>query len=150
MAFSWKKLGTRIQRLLRAGVAGLIATGADLLTLVVLVDVARLSPRAASVPALIAGGIVNFIGNRDFVFNARSGNLVKQSMGYIAVELGALALNAMEYDAALRIIPAAARVFWLVRLGTTNLVFLGWSYPLWHDVFRAGDAGPPRASNHSA
>jgi putative flippase GtrA len=91
---------------------------------------------------LILGGIVNFVGNRDYVFRARTGNMAKQAAGYVAVELVALALNGIAYDTVLRAIPEAAHDFWLVRLATTNLVFLAWSYPLWRKVFRVRAPAP--------
>jgi putative flippase GtrA len=129
-------LDDRLMRMVRSAAAGLAATGADLATLSVLVLGAHWAPRSANVPALLVGGIVNFVGNRVYAFHAREGNAALQAAGFTAVELVALALNGLLYDAVLRLIPAAAVVFWLVRLLTTNVVFLFWSYPLWHRVFR--------------
>jgi putative flippase GtrA len=126
-----------LKRLLRSGAAGLAATGADLATLALLVAVASWTPREANVPALIVGGIVNFVGNRVYAFHAREGNAAVQAVGYTAVEGVALILNGILYDFVLREIPGIAVVYWLVRLLTTNLIFLVWSYPLWHFVFRA-------------
>lgn len=125
----------RLAQLLRAGVAGAAATAADLTTLALLVSALHVDPRAASLPALAVGGVVNFVGNRDFAFRARAGRLARQATGYAAVELVALALNGLLYDAALRALPGAAHVYWLVRLATSHAVFLGWSYPLWRKVF---------------
>jgi putative flippase GtrA len=133
---------TRIARLLRAGLAGLFATGADILTLSLLVAAGHWPPRSASLPALFVGAIVNFIGNRDYVFRARAGSVTKQALGYATVELVALALNGLAYDTVLRLVPEASRFFWLVRLCTTNLVFLVWSYPLWSKVFRVRSGSP--------
>ncbi len=138
MVVTWKK----IAQLLRAGVAGLAATGADLATLAVLVSVLHLDARQANLPALVVGGIVNFLGNRHFAFRAQHGHVGKQAAGYTAVEIVALALNGVLYDAVLRAVPAAAGAYWLVRLATSHAVFLGWSYPLWRHVFRA-----PRAEH---
>jgi len=134
----WK----RIAQLLRAGVAGLAATGADLATLTVLVSLLHLDARQANLPALVVGGIVNFLGNRHFAFRAQDGHVGKQAAGYTAVEIVALALNGILYDAVLRAFPAAAGAYWLVRLATSHAVFLGWSYPLWRHVFRV-----PRAQH---
>jgi putative flippase GtrA len=122
--------------LLRSGAAGLAATAADLATLALLVSGADWNARAANVPALLVGGIVNFIGNREYAFHAREGNVAAQAAGYAVVEGIALVFNGILYDFVLREIPTAASVYWLVRLFTTNLVFLFWSYPLWHFVFR--------------
>lgn len=125
----------RFAQLLRAGVAGAAATAADLATLAVLVSALHVDARAASLPALVVGGVVNFVGNRHFAFRARSGRLARQAAGYAAVEIVALALNGLLYDAALRALPGAANVYWLVRLATSHAVFVGWSYPLWRKVF---------------
>jgi putative flippase GtrA len=125
-----------LKRLLRSGAAGLAATGADLAMLAVLVTGAGWTPREANVPALLVGGIVNFVGNRVYAFRAREGNAAVQAVGYTAVEGVALILNGVLYDFVLRVIPGIAVVYWLVRLLTTNLIFLVWSYPLWHLVFR--------------
>lgn len=130
---TWK----RIAELLRAGVAGVAATGSDLASLALLVSVFHVDPRVANLPALIVGGIVNFLGNRHFAFRARDGHLGKQAAGYTAVELVALAMNGLLYDAVLRAEPQASHLYWLVRLVTSHLVFLLWSYPLWRRVFRS-------------
>jgi putative flippase GtrA len=135
---TWK----RIAELLRAGVAGIAATASDLGTLAVLVSVLHVDARAASIPALVVGGVVNFLGNRHYAFRAKQGHIGKQAVGYTAVELVALALNGLLYDTVLRALPGAAHVYWLVRLATTNAVFLCWSFPLWRRVFRVA----PRAA----
>ena len=129
---TWKK----IARLLRAGLAGVAATGSDFAALAVLVSVLHVDPRVANVPALLAGGVVNFLGNRHFAFRAQAGHVGKQAAGYAAVEIVALAMNGLLYDAVLRAEPQAAPLYWLVRLVTSHLVFLLWSYPLWRRVFR--------------
>jgi putative flippase GtrA len=135
----------QLKTMARSAAAGLAATGADLATLSFLVLVTHWSPRAANVPALLVGGIVNFVGNREFAFHAREGNAAKQALGYAAVEGAALVWNGVLYDQVLRWLPGAGEYFWLLRLVVTNVVFLVWSYPLWHRVFRvrrAGACGP--------
>jgi putative flippase GtrA len=134
----WKK----VAQLLRAGVAGIAATGSDLATLAILVSVLHVDARLASLPALVVGGVVNFLGNRYFAFRAGEGHAGKQAAGYTAVELVALALNGLLYDTVLRLVPGARAAYWLVRLVTSHAVFLGWSYPLWRRVF----AVPGRAT----
>jgi hypothetical protein len=95
--------------------------------------------------------VANFIGNRIYAFRARRGNVGTQALGYSAVEIVALGLNGLAFDTVLRFLPSVAHFFWLVRLGTTNLVFLLWSYPLWAKVFRVrevpNDPGAPPRSN---
>ena len=130
----------RVAQLLRAGAAGVAATAVDLGTLAILVSVAHVDARLASLPALFAGGVANFVGNRHFAFRARAGDLRTQLLGYAATELVALALNGVLYDTTLRLVPAAAGAYWLVRLVTSHVVFLGWSYPLWRRVFATARA----------
>jgi putative flippase GtrA len=126
----------RILELLRAGAAGIAATAVDLGTLAILVSVFHVGAREASIPALVAGGVANFIGNRHFAFRAKNGSLARQAVGYTVVELIALALNGVLYDTVLRTFPDASHAYWAVRLVTSHLVFLAWSYPLWRRVFR--------------
>lgn len=120
----------------RSGVAGVAATLSDLATLTLLVKLFGLDPRAANVPALLVGAVVNFIGNRRYAFHAAQGGAAKQAVGYSLVEAVALALNGGLYEGVLRAFPQVGSMFWLVRLVVSCAVFLGWSYPLWRRVFR--------------
>jgi len=128
---------SRLFELLRAGAAGIAATAVDVGTLAFLVSVMHVDARVASIPALVAGGVANFVGNRHFAFRAKSGDLARQAIGYTAVEIVALALNGVIYDFVLRSFPVATHAYWAVRLVTSHLVFLAWSYPLWRRVFAA-------------
>ncbi|MBS2017876.1 MAG: GtrA family protein [Deltaproteobacteria bacterium] len=131
-------------RVVRAFLAGAAATLADLAVLTLLVSAFGVAPRIANVPALLAGGIVNFLGNRHFAFKAAQGSLAKQATLYTLVELVALALNGVLFDLAMRlpfVAPHAAAWVVPVRLVTSHLVFLAWSYPLWRLVFKV-----PRAA----
>ena len=121
----------------RAGAAGVFATAFDLATLTILVSGFHVSPHVANVPALVAGGIANFVGNRHFAFRAKSEPVVRQAVGYVVVEAVALALNGWLFEVALRLFPHATHAYWALRLATSHIVFLLWSYPLWCLVFRA-------------
>jgi putative flippase GtrA len=128
----------RALELLRAGAAGVMATAVDLATLAILVSFFHVDARAASIPALVAGGVANFVGNRHFAFRAASPSmkdLARQALGYTLVEVVALVLNGVLYDTALRLFPSATHLYWAVRLVTSHVVFLLWSYPLWRRVF---------------
>lgn len=127
-------------RFLRATLAGAAATLTDLLVLAVLVSGLGVSARVANVPALVAGGTVNFLGNRHFAFRATEGSVVRQAVLYALVELVALGLNGVLYDQTARALALHAAPSWsylAVRLVTSNLVFVFWSYPLWRGVFRS-------------
>ncbi|MEO8801366.1 MAG: GtrA family protein [Polyangiaceae bacterium] len=128
----------RVWEIVRSLVAGGAATLADLAVLTACVHLLHWTVRDGNVPALVAGGIVNFVGNRQFAFrDAKHGALDRHVVGYLLVETVALVLNGVLYDLTLRLLPGATHLYWLVRLATSNVVFLLWSYPLWRRVFRA-------------
>jgi putative flippase GtrA len=126
-----------VRTLLRSTLAGGAATLTDLAVLFVAVTVIGLSPRLASLPALLAGGVVNFFGNRHFAFRATSGSLKRQAALYTITEAIALALNGVLFDLAVRLVHPTTAGTMLLRLVTTNVVFLAFSYPVWRRVFRA-------------
>ena len=124
----------------RSSLAGGAATLADLLVLFLGVTVFGLSTRMASFPALLAGGVVNFYGNRHFAFKASSGSLRRQATLYAITEAIALALNALLYDVSVRALHPGAGGALAIRLVTTHVVFIAWSYPVWRRVFGAPKA----------
>ena len=127
---------------MRALLAGGAATLADIAVLALLVSAFGLAPRMASIPALLVGGVVNFLGNRHFAFRASRGSLARQAVLYTVVELAALAANGILFDVVMRALPPGlAWAYVPVRLVTSHVVFLAWSYPLWRLVFRV-----PRAA----
>jgi putative flippase GtrA len=128
-------------RFVRSLLAGGLATAADLATLFVLVSLLHLPPREANVPALLAGAAVQFFANRHFVFRARDGSLARQAMLFVVVETMALLLNGILYDRAMRLVAPA--LYAVVRLVTSNVVYVGFSYPLWRFVFRANRTTGP-------
>ncbi len=137
----------KLWKLLRSGAAGIFATAVDIGTLALLVSGLHLSAQVANVPALVAGGVANFAGNRWFAFRAHSGSLPKQALGYTLVEIVALALNGWLFALALRAFPQATHAYWAVRLVTSHVVFLLWSYPLWCVVFRQRGGRPAFSSS---
>ncbi len=122
-------------RFVRAGVAGSAATLVDLGVLALLVQLGHWDPRVASIPALLAGGVANFVGNRHFAFRAAQGAMGRQAILYTLVEGVALMANGLLFDAALRTMPITEHAYWAVRLVTSHMVFVCWSYPLWRRVF---------------
>ncbi len=117
--------------------AGGAATLADIAVLALLVSVVGLAPTVASVPALLVGGVVNFMGSRHFAFRASGGSFARQLALYAIVEVAALAANGLLFAIVMRLLPAGlAWAYVPVRLVTSHLVFLAWSYPLWRFVFR--------------
>ena len=118
---------------------GALATVVDFVVLTGLVELARLSPAIANVPALLAGAAVQFAGCRYLVFRAREGSLGKQLAGFCATELGALLLNGLAFHLLVTFTPLA---YPIARIAGTFLVFVCFSFPLWTLVFRRRAAEP--------
>lgn len=114
---------------------GVVATTADLALLALLVSVVGLAPRWASLPALLAGVVVQFVGNKWFAFGDRSRAWLSQLGWFALVEIVVLSTNAAAYDAAMRVLPAS--LYLPARLLTTTLVYFAVSLPLWSLIFRA-------------
>ena len=129
-------------RYLRALLAGAAATTTDLATLAVLVSLLHVDPRVANVPALVAGGVVQFFANRRFVFRSDGRGLARQAALFVVVEAIALALSGLLYEHAMRLLPSQPGLYLLVRIVTSHVVFVTWSYPLWHFVFRVPRTDP--------
>jgi putative flippase GtrA len=122
--------------LLRSGGAGALAAGTDLATLTLLVRGFGLSPRAASVPALTLGAIVMFFGQKYLAFQSAGKPNLRELTLFALVQLGGFGLTALLFDLAMRLVPLSAEHYVISRMIVTNVVWLGYSFPLWHFVFR--------------
>ncbi len=123
----------RLEVAVRSAAVGLLATAIDLLVLALLTT-GGVSPRVASVPALVLGISAQFAGNKLLAFRDRTRQWVRQGAYFALVELGALGLNVALFDLAVERLNAPVL---LVRLATTSLVYVAFSLPLWSHVFRA-------------
>jgi putative flippase GtrA len=138
------RLSARVATFLRSALAGGLATIADLGVIALAVGVLGVSARAANLPALLCGAMVQFFGNRHFAFRARSGSLRRQVVLFAATEAVALALNGVLYDLVAQRFTLGTATAVLARAITTSLVFLLWSYPVWKRVF-ATPGAPAKA-----
>jgi putative flippase GtrA len=127
--------------LARSMVASGAATVTDLGSLTLLVGAFHLSPRVASVPALLLAGVVNFATNRRFAFGVRSGDVRRDALLFAGVQLVTIALNALCFDVAMRAI-GTTPFYWVVRLVISNAVYLVWSFPMFERIFRRGYGEP--------
>jgi putative flippase GtrA len=134
-----------LRRLARSGAAGLVSTLVDLALLMGLTEVAGVSPRAASVPALVVSGLVMFFGQKYFAFQGTGAPRTRELVEFAAVQAGGLALTGFLYDAVLRFVPSLTAHYVLVRLAVSNLIWLAYSFPLWQFVFRERSAEPAPA-----
>jgi putative flippase GtrA len=131
------------QRLLtfaRSALAGGAATLVDLGVIATAVGLFHVSPRAANVPALLAGAVVQFFGNRCFAFRAQEGSLPRQAALFVLAEAITLGLNGVLYHAVVTHVALGAAGAVIVRALTTNAVFVLWSYPVWKRIFQPAPA----------
>lgn len=114
---------------------GLLATVTDLGVLALLVSGLGVSPRVASVPALVLGISVQFAGNKWFAFGDRSRDWLRQGAQFLGVEAAGFVANIVLFDLAITL----TRLPYLpLRLLTTNLVYFCFCLPLWSRIFRPG------------
>jgi len=121
---------------MRSSLVGLLATASDLGTLAILIHAFDLTEKAANLPSLVPGLVVQFLGNKYFAFDDRSKALVKQTSLFLLIEIVAFGLNALLFHLLVSLTPLH---FILARLAGTNIVYLGFSLPMWSIfVFRLG------------
>jgi putative flippase GtrA len=118
----------RLFVLLRSSLVGILATASDLSTLLLLIHVAGFSSQAANVPSLLPGLVVQFVGNKFFAFEDRSRAIVKQGVLFLTIEGIAFGLNVLAFHLLVSLTPIHAI---LARLLGTNVVYLGFSFPMW-------------------
>lgn len=93
-------------------------------------------PRVASVPALTLSAIVMFFGQKYLAFQSDGKPSAREVWLFALVQLGGLAVTAWLFDLVLRMVPISAEHYVVSRMVVTNAVWLGYSFPLWHLVFR--------------
>jgi len=125
----WRSLG-------RSAIIGGLATLADLLLLGLLVGVMGMTSRVANAPSLLAGAVVQFVGNRHYAFEASTGSLRRQLLQFVLTELVAVMLNGILFDGLARQRPLDWLAAMVARTVIGFVVFALWSYPLWRHVFR--------------
>jgi len=123
------------RRLSRSALVGLVATIVDLVCLHVMIDVLGLAPTVANVPSLLMGLGVQFVGNKYYAFEDKSSALLRQGALFGAIEVGALLLNAGVFHLCVTFTAVGPIV---VRIFASALVYFGYSYPLWHLIFKPG------------
>jgi putative flippase GtrA len=125
-----------ISRFLRNCAAGGVASLCYFAAYLPLRHWTPLSQPAADSIGLICGAVIQFFGCRYFVFRARYGNLARQAVGFVLVELLTLFLNIAVLWVLRHLLPQPIGESDLLALLSTFLVFAGFSYPIWHVVFR--------------
>ena len=128
---------SRLQRALRfltSMLTGGAATLVDFGVLTSLVELLHVSPTRANIPSLLAGATIQFVGNRHMVFKAGHLAVRPQLLGFIVVEIGTFALNAVSFHLLVKLTGVP---YPIARLLCSFAVFATFSYPLWKRVFAA-------------
>src|SRR5271163_3688438 len=111
-----------VMRLVRSGDAGILATVADVGTLTLLVSMFGVGPVRASVPSLVFGSIVMFLGHKYFVFEQRSvSTLGRETVLVTDVQVVGIVISTWVYKVLLGLAPIFQSHYVLVRLAANNL-----------------------------
>jgi hypothetical protein len=86
-----------------------------------------------------------FVAQKKVAFRSSGGSVTRELVRFALVQAGGFLLTAVLYDLALALIPGASASYVLTRLVVTNLVWVAYSYPLWHWVFPTRDERAPKA-----
>ena len=133
---SARSLSSRLATFARSALTGGAATIVDLAVIALAVGVLHAPARAANVPALLAGAIVQFVGNRHFAFRAGGGDAKRQAILFALSEAVTMLLNGVLYHAVTTQMTLGPMGAVIARAVTTNVVFVLWSYPVWSRIFR--------------
>ena len=111
---------------LAAALGGVVATGADLLTLVVLVELVTVPIPVAAFVASAVGAVVCFLVNKHVAFRDRSPVTLRQVVrfGFVAVSTAILMALLMKLVAVDLAVPYLA-----AKLVCAAAVFIAWTYP---------------------
>ena len=131
-----KAPSSHVWRFLRNCVTGGVATGVYYAVYLPLHLWAHLSQSLADNTGLLVGAAVQFVGARYFVFKARHGKLHRQLAGFVLAELATLLMNVLMLWLGRTLLPEGIAHSHFLVLATSFAVFAGFSYPVWHLVFR--------------
>lgn len=137
-------LSSRLATFARSALTGGAATLADLAVIAFAVGVLRVPAAAANVPALFAGAVVQFLGNRHFAFRATSGDVRRQAVLFVLSEAVTMLLNGALYHVVVTQMTLGPMGAVVARAITTNVVFVLWSYPVWSRIFKPAMATADR------
>lgn len=124
-------------RFVRNCIAGSVASLCYFAVYLPLRHWAGISQTAADNVGLIVGAVIQFLGCRYFVFRARAGHLGKQAAGFMLAEAFTLLLNMLMLWLLRLALPPAIGQHDALALVSTFVVFVVFSYPVWHLVFKS-------------
>ena len=115
-----------LREMLTAGAGGAVATGCDLVGLVLLVELTGIAVPAAAFLASAVGAVVCFLWNKHIAFRDRTpvtaGQLAR--FGLVAVATASLMAMTMQVAAVRLRVP-----YVIAKLACAAVVFLVWTYP---------------------
>ena len=113
--------------LLRFHVVGLVTTLVDFATMIVLVEVAGLTPVASTALGALAGAVTNFLLGRFWTFSPTSLGARRQAQRYVVVSAVSLGLNVFGEFLLHEVLGIG---YLLARVLVAISVSLGWNFPL--------------------
>ena len=117
----------------RSVTVGLLATSADYLLLIALVERIHLRPTIATLPALVLGSGLQFLGSRYYTFAIDNlGRARQQIIQWIICEGVSFSLNALGFYTVYTQFPLP---YLMAKLVVSTLVFLLFSLPAWATIF---------------
>jgi putative flippase GtrA len=126
-----------MKRFAKSSAVGVLATGVSYGMLVAGVELMGLPKSWVNACSLVMGSLVQFLGNRAWVFDAAHGKLSRQAPAYILVEAGGIGLNILVFEALTR---SGLLHYAVARIVGTFLVFACYNFPMWRLVFRTSPA----------
>jgi putative flippase GtrA len=122
-----------LQRILRGGAVGAVATVADAAALALLTENRVLAPQFAVLPAMGLGVAIQFLGSKYVTFAERSSQrMAAQSLQFTIVEALSLALGMLLYNLCLQL----GAHYLLARILVGAIIYFGVSLPLWARIFQ--------------
>jgi putative flippase GtrA len=126
-----------IKRLVRVVLAGGIATAVDALVLGILYFACDVPAGRAALAGALAGGAVNFVLNRTWVFSV-TGSWWRQALLYGMVVVGGAVLG----SAIVATVHGFGVPVMLAKVAAIGIVLVAWTYPMSaRVVFASRDAG---------
>lgn len=123
---------TQFLKSIKSLLVGSLSTVISMLALYVLVAWLKVPPAVANLPTLALGSIIQFLGNRQWVFLGTSGKIHWQALVFILLEVASFTLNGALFKLC---VVTLGLHYLLSRLITTSVVFWGFSFPLWKRLF---------------
>lgn len=121
-------LNERVFRYIRTVIVGSLATIADLGVLVLCTRTLGLDPVMARIPALMAGGLVQFFGGRSFAFRAQAGAVSGQATRFLVHELVGLPLTLLTFRLMVGVLTFLPPE--IVSLVVNFILFVTYYYPV--------------------